>query len=251
MQQSSSLPDKGQERAPPSGDGSQQLAMVTRYRYIGHVTTATLAMNRKQSSSCWLLLTYKVPPEPSKARVAIWRRIRSLGAVYIQNGICVLPETIEHQRQFRMVQADIERAGGEAVIFKTAALDTKQEALVVMRFKGDRDQDYEEFLDKCADYKKEVDKEVKADHYTFAELKENDEDLKKLKGWLERIKMLDFYGAPARATADQRLAQCEELLESYAHEVFEREQNTKSAPQTSPAAKRVAGKKATKRGRRA
>lgn len=185
--------------------------------------------------SSWLMLTYKVPPEPSKVRVAIWRRIRSLGAVYLQNSICVLPTSSEHQRRFRMVQSDIERGGGEAMIFETLALDPKQEERVVAYFKHDREQDYEEFLDKCADYKKEVEKEVKADHYTFAELKENDEDLKKLKNWLERIKTLDFYRAPARETAEQQLIECEALLESYANEVFEREQNTK-APLKKPAA---------------
>jgi len=185
---------------------------------------------KQDKSSSWLLLTYKVPAEPSKLRVAIWRHIRSLGAVYIQNSICVLPTSSEHQRQLRIVQSEIERAGGEAVILKTSALDPKQEERVVAHFKHDRDQDYEEFLDKCADYKKEVQKEVKADHYTFAELKENDEDLKKLKNWLERIKLLDFYGAPARAAAEQQLAECEALLESYASEVFEREQNAKSPP---------------------
>ena len=78
------------------------------------------------------------------------------------------------------------------------------------------------------DYKQEVQKEVKADHYTFAELKENDEDLKKLKNWLERIKVLDFYGAPARADAERQLIECEELLDSYASEVFEREQDNKA-----------------------
>lgn len=184
----------------------------------------------------WLLLTYKVPTEPSKTRVGIWRRIRGLGAVYIQNGVCVLPSSSEHQRQFRMVQGDIEQAGGEAVIFETTTLDDKQEDLIVGRFKHDRDQDYEEFLDKCADYKREVDKEFKADHYTFAELKENDEDLKKLKNWLDKIKALDFYGAPARASAEKQLAECEELLDRYAQEVFEREQNSKGLlPQPSKA----------------
>jgi hypothetical protein len=194
----------------------------------------TRAVQRQQSS--WLLLTYKVPPEPSKLRVAIWRRVRGLGAVYLQNGICVLPTTTDHARQFRIVQSEIERAGGEAVIFETAALDAKQEERVVARFKHDRDQDYEEFLDKCADYKKEVDKEVKADHYTFAELKENDEDLKKLKGWLERIKAIDFYGTPARATAERQLVECEAVLEAYASEVFEREHSAKGAPRRHSAA---------------
>jgi hypothetical protein len=204
-------------------------------------------MNQEKKPS-WLLLTYKVPAEPTKVRVSIWRRIRSLGAVYIQNSICVLPTSSEHQRQLRMVQSDIEHAGGEAVLFETLALDARQEELVVSRFKHDRDQDYAEFLDKCADYKKEVDKEVKADHYTFAEVKENDEDLKKLKNWLERIKALDFYGAPARAMAEQQLAECEEVLEAYANEVFEREQSAKAVPLTKPAAaKKPAVKKTAKR----
>ena len=207
----------------------------------------------KDGRTSWLLLTYKVPPEPTRVRVAIWRRLRGLGSVYIQNSVCVLPNTSEHQRQLRIVQSDIQRAGGEAVIFETAALDAKQEELVVARFKHDRDQDYEEFLDKCADYKRDVDKEVRAEHYTFAELKENDEDLKKLKTWLERIKALDFYGAPARAGAEQELAECEERLEAYAQEVFEREQNAKSAPakKTAPAKKRAMAAKVTKRPRKA
>lgn len=200
---------------------------------------------KQDKASSWLLLTYKVPADPTKVRVGIWRRIRSMGAVYIQNSICVLPTSTEHQRQLRMVQGDIEAAGGEAVIFETLALDARQEELVVSRFKHDRDQDYEEFLDKCADYKREVDKEVQADHYTFAELKENDEDLKKLKNWLERIKALDFFGAPARATAEQQLAECEELLDSYANEVFEREQGAKGAPLTKPAVKKAVRKTGT------
>ena len=204
-------------------------------------------MKPKTEPSAWLLMTYKVPAEPSKLRVGIWRRIRGMGAVYLQNSVCVLPTSADHQRQLRMVQSDIEKGGGEAVIFETTALDAKQEELVVARFKHDRDQDYEEFLDKCADFKREVDKEVQADHYTFAELKENDEDLKKLKGWLDKVKALDFYGAPARAAAEQQLAQCEEQLDAYAQEVYEREQNAKGAPLQKPAAaKRAPGAAAKK-----
>lgn len=208
-------------------------------------------MNQKAEPSAWLLMTYKVPAEPSKLRVGIWRRIRGMGAVYLQNSVCVLPTSADHQRQLRMVQSDIEQGGGEAVIFETTALDAKQEELVVARFKHDRDQDYEEFLDKCADFKREVQKEVTADHYTFAELKENDEDLKKLKGWLEKVKALDFYGAPARGAAEKQLAQCEELLDTYAQEVYEREQNAKGTPPPKPDAARrpppAASKKAARK----
>ena len=193
-------------------------------------------MKQNWEPSVWLLMTYKVPAEPTRLRVGIWRRIRGMGAVYLQNSVCVLPTSADHQRQLRIVKSDIEKGGGEAVIFETTALDEKQEKLVVARFKHDRDQDYEELLDKCADFKREVDKEVQADHYTFAELKENDEDLKKLKGWLDKVKALDFYGAPVRAAAEEQLAQCEEQLDTYAQEVYEREQNAKGAPLQKPAA---------------
>ncbi len=41
----------------------------------------------------WLLLAYTLPPEPSRMRVSIWRRLRKLGAVYMEEGFWVLPNT--------------------------------------------------------------------------------------------------------------------------------------------------------------
>ena len=49
----------------------------------------------------WLLLTYKIPPEPSKKRVAIWRRLKGMGAVYLQSGVCLLPKTDDYVRRLR------------------------------------------------------------------------------------------------------------------------------------------------------
>jgi len=39
----------------------------------------------------WLLLVYRVPPEPSRLRSAVWRRLKSLGAIYLQNSAAALP----------------------------------------------------------------------------------------------------------------------------------------------------------------
>jgi hypothetical protein len=52
-------------------------------------------------------------------------------------------------------------------------------------------------------------------------LEENDVDLRKLQGWQDKIRKLDFYGAPLRAEAEQRLRACEELLDAYAQRVFD------------------------------
>jgi CRISPR/Cas system-associated endoribonuclease Cas2 len=169
----------------------------------------------------WLLLTYKVPPEPAKKRVALWRRLKGMGAVYLQNGVCLLPKTADHVRQLKMLENDIAEAEGESVILETIALDPSQEAKVISRFKAERDDAYEEFIDKCDDFEREVAKEVSASHFTYAELEENDVDLKKLQGWLAKIKKLDFYGAERAVEAEERLKGCEAVLDDYAKRVFD------------------------------
>ncbi len=173
------------------------------------------------SDISWLLLTYKIPPEPTAKRMAVWRRLKGMGAVYLQNGVCLLPKTSDHIRRLKMIENDITGAHGECVILETVALDGTQEDKVIARFKRDRDDAYEEFLDKCDDFEREVAKEVTAKHFTFAELEENDVDLKKLQGWLGKIKALDFYGAARADEADARLKICETILDDYAHRVFE------------------------------
>lgn len=169
----------------------------------------------------WLLLTYKVPPEPAGKRVALWRRVKSMGAVYLQNGVCLLPKTDDHVRRLKMIENDISGMNGESVILETVALDRVQEEKVVGRFKADRDDQYREFLGRCADFEKEIAKEIATKKFTYAELEEEDTDLKKLQGWLEKIKKLDFYGAPLAEEASQRLRACEELLDRYAKRVFD------------------------------
>ncbi|MGO4562126.1 Chromate resistance protein ChrB [Rhizobiales bacterium 3FA27D7] len=172
-------------------------------------------------SLSWLLLTYKVPPEPATKRVALWRRVKGLGAVYLQNGVCLLPKTDDHIRRLKMIENDVSGMGGEAVILETVALDRAQEEKVVARFRADRDDQYREFLGRCADFEKEIAKEIAINKFTYAELEEEDTDLKKLQGWLEKIRKLDFYGAPRAEEAAAGLRACEELLDSYAQRVFD------------------------------
>jgi hypothetical protein len=169
----------------------------------------------------WLLLTYKVPAEPAAKRIALWRRLKGMGAVYLQNGVCLLPKTDDHARRLKMLENDVAEMGGESVILETIALDRAQQDKVVARFKADRDDAYAELIDKCDDFEAEIAKETAAEHFTYAELEENDVDLKKLQGWLDKIRKLDFYGGALAAEAETRLKGCEALLDAYAKRVFD------------------------------
>ena len=144
-----------------------------------------------------------------------------MGAVYLQNGVCLLPKTDDHVRRLKMLENDIAEMGGEAVILETVALDRGQEEKVIARFREDRDEQYREFLGKCAAFEAEIAKEIAINKFTYAELEEEDTDLKKLHGWFEKIRKLDFYGATLAEEAAKRLGGCEELLDAYARQVFE------------------------------
>lgn len=169
----------------------------------------------------WLLITYKVPPDPPTRRIALWRRLKGLGTVYLQNGVCLLPKTDDHVRQLKMIENDIAEMSGDCVILETVALDHAQEEKVIARFKADRDDQYREFLGRCADFETEIAKERATNKFTYAELEEEDTDLKKLQGWFEKIRKLDFYGATLAQEATKRLKDCEVLLDAYAKQVFE------------------------------
>lgn len=169
----------------------------------------------------WLLLTYKVPAEPSKKRIALWRKLKGMGAVYLQNGVCLLPKSDDHVRRLKIVENDILEMAGDSVLLETVALDAGQKDKVLARFKADRDEEYKEFLGKCADFEAEIAHETEIQHFTYAELEENDVDLKKLHSWLEKIRKLDFYGAPLGVEAERRLEGCTALLDEYARRVFD------------------------------
>lgn len=169
-------------------------------------------------------MTYKVPPEPAAKRVALWRRLKAMGAVYLQNGVCLLPQTDEHMRQLKMLENDAAEMGGETVLLVTTSLDKAQEDKVIARFKADRDDQYREFIGKCDAFESEIAKEIAIEKFTYAELEEEDNDLKKLQSWIEKIRGLDFYGAPLAATASERMASCEDLLADYARRVFDANQ---------------------------
>ena len=169
-------------------------------------------------------MTYKVPPEPAAKRIALWRRLKGMGAVYLQNGVCLLPQTDEHMRQLKMLEHDADEMGGEAVLLLTKSLDANQEEKVVARFKADRDEQYREFLGKCDAFEAEIAKEIAKQKYTFAELEEEDNDLKKLQIWLRKINSLDFYKASLSASALDRMKVCEDLLADYAQRVFDANQ---------------------------
>lgn len=169
----------------------------------------------------WLLLVYRVPSEPSRLRATVWRRIKSLGAIYLQSSAAALPASTAAERALRKLRSEILDMAGTAVLLSCEVLAGESE--IRSQFQDARDDEYEEIVDKCADFIAGIDKEYRESHFSYAELEENEVDLVKLRTWLQRIKDRDVFGASGLQQAVSSLAECEEKLEAYAAHVYAEE----------------------------
>lgn len=70
----------------------------------------------------WLLLVYRIPREPTAGRVYVWRKLKQLGAVSIQDAVWVLPQTPRTQEQFQWLAAEITELGGEVMVWDSQQL---------------------------------------------------------------------------------------------------------------------------------
>lgn len=169
----------------------------------------------------WLVLIYRIPSEPTRLRAGVWRRIKGLGAVYLQNSVAALPAGTAAERALRKLRRDILDMGGTAMLLTGTALAGQADIFAV--FQAARDDEYEEILDKCVDFHGQLEKEYTAGHFTYAELEENEEDLVKLRNWLTKITERDVFGAPKREETLEAVDACERALEEYAARVYAEE----------------------------
>jgi DNA-binding transcriptional regulator PaaX len=171
----------------------------------------------------WLLLVYRIPSEPTRLRATAWRRLKGLGAVYLQNSAAALPAGAGAERALRKLRHEIVEMGGTAVLLSCVAL--AGEAEVHAAFQAARDDEYEEIIDKCNDFRAQVEKEFTANHFTYAELEENEEDLAKLQKWFQKVAERDVLSAAKRGQAESELETCAQILEGFAVRVFAEEED--------------------------
>jgi hypothetical protein len=152
----------------------------------------------------------------------VWRRLRSLGAVYLQSSVAALPMTDSTRRAMQVLRAEIVREmSGTAILLESQAI--AGDDVITTAINEARDDEYEEIKDKCRDFLAGIDKEIAAEHYTFGELEENEEDLNKLQRWFTKVRDRDWLKAPGGASTEQALAGCAEALEGYAARVYRAE----------------------------
>jgi len=84
----------------------------------------------------WVFLAYRLPREPSTPRIAVWRKLRRLGAAQLLDGLVALPVDARTREQLEWLADEVAEAGGEASIWLAQTGAAAQERALVGQFQA-------------------------------------------------------------------------------------------------------------------
>ena len=153
------------------------------------------------SVETWLILSVSTAGGPDSLRVQVWRKLRSLGALYLQQSVCLLPARPEVVREIRRLTDRVRRQGGTARVLTMAFTDPAEEQAVIAEFDTARDTEYAEVLERLPELRRELADERARGNATYAEVEESEADLQRFHTWLGKIAARDYFGAPTGQAA--------------------------------------------------
>lgn len=159
----------------------------------------------------WLLVSVSTAGAAAALRVQVWRKLRSLGALYLQQSACLLPARAEVTREVRRLLDRVHRQGGTGRLLHVDLTDPAEQAQVIAEMNAARDEEYAQVLERLPDFLAELDKERARGRATYAEVEECEADLERYRSWLAKIAARDYFaaegGARARAAVEGAAAE--------------------------------------------
>jgi DNA-binding transcriptional regulator PaaX len=156
----------------------------------------------------WLILVYQLPREPSRYRVAVWRKLRTLGALYLQDGAVALPEDAVTREQLEWVQLRVREAGGEATLWEAQPTTLAEEKALVETFRSFREEAYRKIISEAERVRRKA--EMGGGNKALGE------ELGKLEREFRAERRRDYFRSPLRKEAHSALKAAREAVRASA-----------------------------------
>ena len=160
----------------------------------------------------WLIISYRVPNEPSALRVATWRALKQLGAVKLGDGAYFLPNTAACAEAMADVRTRIIAGGGAAVAVEAQGLDDADRVYLDDEFAAARADEFAQVARSAARLVEHIGREEVTDDYRFAEVDTLEEELEKVRRQFQRVVDRDYLGCPVREQAAAALSEADSRL---------------------------------------
>jgi hypothetical protein len=172
----------------------------------------------------WELFIYRLPVNPSRTRVAVWRELRRLGALPLQQSAIAVPADEDFVQRLDAIENRINTEGGTVYRFRLRDIEPVQQQRLIGEWNALRDHEYAEIAEECETrFRREVEFELFRNNLTGSEAEEIEADLEKIKTWFDRVSTRDRFGAPQRRAAEEAIERSQLLLDDFVERVFEAE----------------------------
>jgi hypothetical protein len=139
------------------------------------------------TASSWLLLLFSLPTNRNTERVAVWRRLKKMGAVQIKTSTYLLPDETAQYEQFQWLAQQIRDYGGDSTLVRAQEIEGLTEDKVIAMFNDARAKDYAELRKSLQGFitgRKKMDAEAAAS------------ELERFTRQFREIREVDFFDSP-------------------------------------------------------
>jgi hypothetical protein len=136
------------------------------------------------TATSWLLLLFSLPTNRNTERVAVWRRLKKMGAVQIKTSTYLLPDEPAQYEQFQWLAQQIRDYGGDSTLVRAQEIEGLTKEKVIAMFNDARAKDYGELRKSLQGFitrRKKMDAEESAP------------ELKRLTRQFREIRAIDFF----------------------------------------------------------
>ena len=156
----------------------------------------------------WVVFSSTLPSKAqSSPRVALWRRLRRLGAISPAGGIYVLPAREECLEAFQWLAEEVRHAKGEALVMRVEQFDGLSDAALMERFRQARAEDYTVLEAQATELEAHLRAEL-----TREERSRLRETLERLRRQHAEVARIDFFDAPEGGLLASRLGRLAQAL---------------------------------------
>src|SRR5436189_6131306 len=92
-------------------------------------------------ATSWLLLLYSLPTRQKTERVAVWRRLKKIGAIQIKTSTYLLPDNPPQYEHFQWLTQQIQDFGGDATLVRVQEIEGLSDENLIARFNRARDEE--------------------------------------------------------------------------------------------------------------